>query len=166
MADINRTLKDAAYVAIGFAVLAYQRAQVQRREVVAQVKSQRHELETQVGGDGADSVGPVRAYVTGGHGFVGTWLLAHLSAAGDEVVAPRMADVDVTDPVAVFESVSAARPDAVYHLGGLAHVGRSWDAPDRYFRVNALGTLHVLEAARRCSPPPRVLVVSSAEVYG
>jgi len=52
MADINRTLKDAAYVAIGFAVLAYQRAQVQRREVVAQVKSQRHELETQVSGYG------------------------------------------------------------------------------------------------------------------
>ena len=62
--------------------------------------------------------------------------------------------------------MSSISPDAVYHLAGLAHVGGSWDAPDRYFRVNALGTLSVLEAARRCATPPRVLVVSSAEVYG
>jgi len=108
----------------------------------------------------------VRAYVTGGHGFVGTWLAAHLSDSGDEVFAPRMAEVDVTDATAVAESMSSISPDAVYHLAGLAHVGGSWDAPDRYFRVNALGTLSVLEAARRCATPPRVLVVSSAEVYG
>jgi GDP-4-dehydro-6-deoxy-D-mannose reductase len=34
------------------------------------------------------------------------------------------------------------------------------------FRVNAMGTLYLLEAARACAHPPRVLVTSSAEVYG
>ena len=107
----------------------------------------------------------MRAFVTGGSGFVGTWLLAHLEEVGDEVTAPGHA-VDVTDAAALGRAVTEARADAVYHLAGLAHVGRSWEQPYEFFRVNAVGTLNVLEAARRCRPMPRVLVVSSAEVYG
>jgi GDP-4-dehydro-6-deoxy-D-mannose reductase len=45
-------------------------------------------------------------------------------------------------------------------------VAESWVAPQRTFAVNADGTLNVLDGARRLSSPPRVLVVSSAEVYG
>lgn len=106
-----------------------------------------------------------RALVTGGSGFVGTWLRAHLEQAGDEVVAIGQ-EVDVTDGEAVAGAVAEVRPDAVYHLAGLAHVGRSWQEPAAYFRVNAAGTLNVVEAARRAPVPPRVVVVSSAEVYG
>lgn len=107
----------------------------------------------------------MRAFVTGGHGFVGRWLLAHLEEEGDEVVAPR-SGFDVTDPAVVREAMVAARPDAVYHVAGLAHVGLSWEEPEEFFRVNAEGTLHVLQATRRCAPAPTVLLVSSAEVYG
>ncbi len=107
----------------------------------------------------------MRAFVTGGHGFVGHWLSTHLEQAGDEVVAPG-ADVDVTDPLSLEAAMADARPDAVYHLAALTHVGRSWDEASDFLRVNAGGTLNVLEAARRCRPAPRVLVVSSAEVYG
>lgn len=105
----------------------------------------------------------MRALVTGASGFVGRHLVAHLEAAGDDVVAPA---VDVTDAAAVGTALGAAAPDAVYHLAGLAHVQRSWSEPAEYLRVNAGGTLAVLEAARRCTRPPRVVVVSSAEVYG
>ena len=107
----------------------------------------------------------MRALVTGGRGFVGRWLTAHLEKEGDEVVATGE-EVDVRDPDAVRRSLEDVRPDAVYHLAGWAHVGSSWDHPDDAFRVNANGTLHVLDAARRLESPPRVLVVSSAEVYG
>ena len=107
----------------------------------------------------------MRALVTGGSGFVGTWLRAHLEDEGDEVVAPG-SELDVTDPATVADAFAEARPEGVYHLAGQAHVGRSWEEPVEYFRVNAGGTLHVLDAARRCRPVPRVLVVSSAEVYG
>jgi GDP-4-dehydro-6-deoxy-D-mannose reductase len=107
----------------------------------------------------------VRAYITGGNGFVGTWLQQHLEACGDEVVAAAP-DLEITDHEAVARSVHEARPDALYHLAAFTHVGESWDDPVRAFRVNAEGTLAVLEAARRCEPLPRVLLVGSAEVYG
>jgi nucleoside-diphosphate-sugar epimerase len=87
----------------------------------------------------------MRAYVTGGHGFVGEWLDAHLRAEGDEVTLTDR-NVDVTDAGAVREAVSACEPDVIYHLAALASVGDSWRDPARTFTVNAVGTLHVLEA--------------------
>lgn len=107
----------------------------------------------------------MRALVTGGSGFVGPWLCAHLADMGDEVVTVGQ-EVDVTDADAVGAAVARVQPDAIYHLAGLAHVGRSWEEPAEYFRVNGAGTLNVAEAARAARVPPRLLVVSSAEVYG
>ena len=107
----------------------------------------------------------MRALVTGGKGFVGSWLGAHLRACGDEVCVIDH-EVDVTDAGAVRAAVLDAAPDAIYHLAALTHVGRSWDEPAAVLQVNAVGTLHVLEAARAADPSPRVLLVSSAEVYG
>jgi len=107
----------------------------------------------------------VRALVTGGKGFVGSWLTAHLLESGDEV---RSIDheVEITDGEAVRGAMVEAAPDVVYHLAALTSVGRSWTDPAEVLRVNATGTLCVLEAARSCPHPPRVLVTSSAEVYG
>ena len=105
------------------------------------------------------------AYVTGASGFVGTWLVRHLEASGDDVVAADLG-VDVTDGDSIASSILVAAPEVVYHLAGFAHVGESWRSPARAFTVNALGTLNVLQAAGRCQRPPRVLVVSSSEVYG
>jgi GDP-4-dehydro-6-deoxy-D-mannose reductase len=107
----------------------------------------------------------VRAFVTGASGFVGSWLVAHLRDQGDEVVSVD-SEVDVTDSVTLSEVLVGSRADAVYHLAALTHVGRSFGEPSEVLRVNAIGTLSVLEASRRCQKPPRVLIVSSAEVYG
>jgi GDP-4-dehydro-6-deoxy-D-mannose reductase len=107
----------------------------------------------------------VRALVTGAKGFVGSWLTAHLAEHGDEVMGIDH-EVNITDGAAVRAAVVDYAPDVVYHLAAIAHVGRSWTDPAEVFEVNAIGTLHVLEAARACPAPPRVLVTSSAEVYG
>lgn len=107
----------------------------------------------------------MRALVTGGRGFVGRWLGEHLVAEGDDVVATGE-EVDVTDAAAVRASIEEIRPDAIYHLAGWASVGSSWGDPAATFLVNANGAVHVLDAARRLDPAPRVLIVSSAEVYG
>ena len=107
----------------------------------------------------------MRAFITGGGGFVGKWLAAHLREQGDDVVAVDL-EVDVADQAAIAGAMSAAAPDAVYHLAALTHVGQSWESPSAVLSVNVLGTACVLAAARALAAPPVVLVVSSAEVYG
>lgn len=107
----------------------------------------------------------MRSLITGGRGFVGHWLAEHLRGLGDHVVAIDR-EVEITDPVALLGAMSSAAPDAVYHLAALTHVGQSWEEPLRVLEVNILGTAAVLAAARQCGTTPRVLVTSSAEVYG
>jgi GDP-4-dehydro-6-deoxy-D-mannose reductase len=97
---------------------------------------------------------------------VGPYLVAHLRACGDEVVALDRADgLDVTDRAGVADAVRAVRPDAVYHLAARSHVGESWQDPVGVLRVNVEGTLHVVDAAGAVGAT-RVLVVGSAEAYG
>ena len=107
----------------------------------------------------------MRAFVTGGTGFVGGWLQSHLAQAGDEVVAVGE-ETDIANGEAVRDAIVAAKPDAIYHLAARAHVGDSWGDPVATVEVNTIGTLHVLEAARTLPTLPKVLLVSSAEVYG
>ncbi len=107
----------------------------------------------------------VRAFLTGGSGFVGRWLRDHLESLGDEVIELGEG-IDVAEAGALDAELAAARPDVVFHLAALTHVGRSWEAPEETLRVNAFGTLHLLEAARALPASPRVVLVSSAEVYG
>jgi GDP-4-dehydro-6-deoxy-D-mannose reductase len=107
----------------------------------------------------------MRAFVTGGHGFVGAWLCRHLAASGDEVVIADLA-MDVTDGAALRRALDEAQPDVVYHLAAQSSVHDSWDAPAETFRVNALGTVQVLSAVQACAPGARVVLVSSVEVYG
>jgi GDP-4-dehydro-6-deoxy-D-mannose reductase len=107
----------------------------------------------------------VRAFVTGGHGFVGPWLTEHLEACGDQVVVAELG-VDVTVPEQIGAAMASARPDVVYHLAAQSSVGSSWSQARQTHTVNVLGTVNVLEAALGCSPAPRLLLVSSAEVYG
>ena len=117
----------------------------------------------------------MRVLVTGARGFVGRYLTAALRERGHVVVeADRTphADalpIDVTDALAVQAAFDLAQPDAVAHLAAQASVPASLEDPRAAFEVNALGTLHVLDAARvtiNAGARPRVLIVSSADVYG
>ncbi len=104
----------------------------------------------------------MKALVTGATGFVGPHLCAHLAASGDEVHTPEF---DVTDRAATTETIIDLRPEVVYHLAALSHVGASWEDPVATLRVNVEGSCNVLDAARAANVA-RVLVVGSAEEYG
>ncbi len=107
----------------------------------------------------------MKALVTGARGFVGRHLVALLEDHGDEVVGvDRVDGPDLLDGEGWRELVAGVDPDAVYHLGGWSDVGASWDHPRAAFDVNAVGTLNVVQACR--DHRARVLVVSSADVYG
>ena len=103
----------------------------------------------------------VRAIVTGGAGFIGSHVAEALLERGDEVHVlddlskgkrenvPAGAELhvaDVRDPDAVF---AEAQPDVVLHLAAQADVRVSVERPDHDAGVNVLGTISVLEAARR-----------------
>jgi GDP-4-dehydro-6-deoxy-D-mannose reductase len=108
----------------------------------------------------------MKALVTGAGGFVGQALVRHLEASGDEVIAlDREGGPDIVDPAAVRQAFDRHRPDAVYHLAAVTHVGESWDAPLEVFRINAEGTLNVLSACA-AAEVGRVLVIGSADEYG
>ena len=121
----------------------------------------------------------MRVLITGAGGFVGGHLTAALRARGHDVVAadraPRDDDentlpLDVTDPLGVRGAVELAQPDAIAHLAAQAFVPASLADPEGTFDVNATGTLRLLDAVRAFADaggrPPRVLVVSSGDVYG
>jgi GDP-4-dehydro-6-deoxy-D-mannose reductase len=106
------------------------------------------------------------AFVTGGLGFAGRHLLAHLRERGEEPVAPSHRGLDLLDPGAVRARVREVRPDAVFHLAARASVARSWRAPDEPLLQNVAMTLGVLEAVRREAPEAAVVIAGSGEVYG
>ena len=108
----------------------------------------------------------MKALVTGAEGFVGRHLTTHLEANGDTVVGvDRAGGPDLLDAAGIRSLILDVKPDAVYHLGGYSDVGGSWSAPHDTFRVNADGTLNVLLASVEAQVG-RVLVISSADVYG
>jgi GDP-4-dehydro-6-deoxy-D-mannose reductase len=99
----------------------------------------------------------MRALITGGKGFVGQWLAAHLKDRGDEVAVIDI-ETDVADGGAVARVMADIVPEAVYHLAAMTHVGESWEHPGQVLRVNVLGTAEILAAARSIEGSPRGVV--------
>jgi len=107
----------------------------------------------------------VKALVTGGSGFVGRHLLAHLHESGDDAVGIDR-EHDVTDADSVRSVIEEVRPDVIYHLAALTQVGESFLNPVLFTRVNVLGTKNVVDAAWDFAPDATTVLVSSADVYG
>lgn len=120
----------------------------------------------------------MRFLVTGGAGFIGSHVCKRLCEAGHDVIVlddlstGNLANLDglelqftrgsVTDRELV-ERLSV-NVEAVAHLAALGSVPRSIENPVKSFEVNALGTLNVLEGARK--EGARVVYASSSSVYG
>lgn len=108
----------------------------------------------------------MKALITGAEGFVGRHLTAHLLSCGDTVIGvDRTNGPDLLDPAGLEQLLAEVSPDVVYHLAGWSDIGASWNHPRTAFEVNATGTLNLLQACISTSRP-RVLAVSSADVYG
>jgi dTDP-4-dehydrorhamnose reductase len=89
----------------------------------------------------------VRLLITGAGGQVGRELA--LAFADHEVVATDRARLDVSDRDAVLQAIVTVAPDAIVHAAAWTAVDACEADPDRAFRVNALGTRFVAEAAHR-----------------
>ena len=91
----------------------------------------------------------MRTLVTGGGGFLGSYLVERLEADGHDVFVARRADYDLTgreDAERVFHD---ARPERVFHLAGeVGGIGANRANPGRFWYANLMMGAHVLELSR------------------
>ncbi|HBA84315.1 MAG TPA: GDP-mannose 4,6-dehydratase [Verrucomicrobia bacterium] len=120
----------------------------------------------------------MKCLVTGAGGFIGRYLVEKLLERGCEVFAVDQAApdmpaasglhcmaLDVQDAAQTTKLFEDVRPEAVFHLAAQSYPGASWEQPALTYNVNVLGSIHVMEAARRLNPAPRTLVVCSSAEY-
>ncbi|MDH3403111.1 MAG: NAD(P)-dependent oxidoreductase, partial [Acidobacteriota bacterium] len=115
-----------------------------------------------------------RALVTGGAGFLGSFIADALTAAGHEVVVfdrrpspylrpgQSMVVGDILDAEAL--TAAAAGATAVYHLAAASDLNTAADEALETARTNLVGTVHALEAARG-GGAERFLLASTVYVY-
>jgi CDP-paratose 2-epimerase len=83
-----------------------------------------------------------------------------------EIPGYRHEAIDIRNRDAVLALVAEARPDVIVHTAAQPSHDRATTIPFLDFEVNALGTLHLLEAARRFCPESPFVFTSTNKVYG
>ncbi|MGZ4799682.1 MAG: CDP-glucose 4,6-dehydratase [Acidimicrobiia bacterium] len=126
-----------------------------------------------------------RVLVTGHTGFKGAWLslwLREMGAVAEGLALPpdtrpNLASqldpgadagpgiVDLLDAGGVARRVRDAEPEVVFHLAAQGLVPRAHEDPTTTYTTNVLGTVHLLEAIRKCPSVRAVVVVTSDKVY-
>jgi GDP-L-fucose synthase len=90
-----------------------------------------------------------RVLVTGGGGFLGSYVVRRLRDEGHTVVVPRRREFDLTDGDDADRLFRASRPEVVFHLAAeVGGIGANRANPGRYWYANLMMGAHVLEQSR------------------
>jgi GDP-L-fucose synthase len=101
----------------------------------------------------------VNVLVTGGGGFLGSHLVGRLQTQGIEPFVARRRDYDLTLPEDVERLFADAQPELVFHLAAeVGGIGANMANPGRYWYVNLMMGMHVLEQSRRARVEKLVMV--------
>ena len=115
----------------------------------------------------------ISSVVTGGSGFIGSHVVDELIRIGHDVSVldagtqphrpdVKFLDVDLTNAEAVLSAIEGC--DYLFHLGAVSDINLARENPTLCARVNVLGTINVLEAARSLGVK-RVIFASTAWLY-
>lgn len=126
-----------------------------------------------------------KVFLTGHTGFKGSWMLSWLNLLGARVkgysLAPqfdyelynqingeRLCEsviADIRDKERLELEVLAFEPDFIFHLAAQPLVRYSYEIPAQTFETNVLGTVYLLDAARKLEKACQVVVITTDKVY-
>jgi CDP-glucose 4,6-dehydratase len=139
--------------------------------------------------EGARAYQGVSVLVTGGQGFIGSWLVERLLDEDARVVVPRrdvpalsrfrlegleerceVVQADLLDYESLVRLINEHDVRSVFHLAAQTIVGTANRSPHSTFEANVRGTYNLLEACRTTGvvgdPVERIVVASSDKAYG
>lgn len=126
-----------------------------------------------------------KVFITGHTGFKGSWLTLWLHSLGAQITGyaltpptdPSLFDLakvgdlltsilaDIRDLDALKEKIGQARPEIVIHMAAQPIVRDSYKNPVETYSVNVMGTVHLLEAIRKCASVKAVINVTTDKCY-
>ena len=126
-----------------------------------------------------------KVFITGHTGFKGSWLCLWLSKLGahvtgyalDPPTTPSLFELarvgelieshiaDVRNAAALADAMLQAQPEIVIHMAAQPLVRDSYKIPVETYAVNVMGTVHLLEAVRRCPSVKAVVNVTTDKCY-
>lgn len=119
-----------------------------------------------------------RILITGCSGFLAYYLIDILERSGSsglygiteipDFTSDRIKvyNVDIREREKLFSIVEEIKPDFTFHLAAITNVGFSWRNQNMTYEVNFIGSSNLLEALALHSPHSRIILMSSAELYG
>jgi GDP-4-dehydro-6-deoxy-D-mannose reductase len=123
-----------------------------------------------------------KALITGVTGFAGSFLAEYLLSTGFSVSGTHLTpdlgnitsikdklklhELDLMDAKSVVSLINDEKPDFVFHLAALSSASESFDNPADFITNNISSQVNIFEGIRKASILPRVLITSSAEIYG
>lgn len=117
-----------------------------------------------------------KVLITGVEGFVGSHLAEYLSKKKYKIFGIHFAEpikrigklyrCDIRDYARTFKIIKEIKPDAIFHLAAQSSVSQGEKHINDTFAINTQGTLNLLETLRETNIKPRIIYISSCEVYG
>jgi GDP-4-dehydro-6-deoxy-D-mannose reductase len=126
----------------------------------------------------------MKVLITGIGGFAGSHLADYIAAHSDAEIFGILRDVEkddnlrqlgsrvqlssceITDFQSTFKVIKDIKPDIIFHVAGQAFVPSSFEHAADTFKTNVIGTINIFEAVKASEISPRIIVVTSGEVYG
>lgn len=124
-----------------------------------------------------------KIFITGNTGFKGSWMAALFQQLGGDVTGYALAPVtnpshfsllkldykshfeNILDATKLDAAIAEAQPDIIFHLAAQALVRASYSNPVNTYQTNVIGTLNVLEAARKCASVKALVLITTDKVY-